>query len=191
MTSMASYSAVDEPQAAERIPELLDTLRNALRSGRSLFGKVWGWDAEGAIKEQGEASSVTKAHSGAASAMAGATGTLLSSNVQVPQKMMMENPYFTAVSRRKQTVSQRIRTQLRNFSKRFQRGRQPWEFSGDSDWKSDQKGNGRKQREDLCKRSRCREKDIEFECVLADDSYLLDSYDRNGEYSRLTTERKQ
>ncbi|MBR1852309.1 MAG: hypothetical protein IJ794_03900 [Lachnospiraceae bacterium] len=190
MTSVSSYSAVAEPQAAERIPELLDTLRNVLRSGRSLFGKVWGWDAEGAIMEQGEASSATNTHSGTTSATAGAASTLLSPDVQVPQKIVMENSYFTALLHRKQTVSQRIRTQLRNFSKRFERGGQPCFFSGESDWKSDRNGNGRKPREDLHKRSRYREKDIEFECVLADDSYLLDSYDRNGEYSRLTTERK-
>ena len=42
-------------------------------------------------------------------------------------------------------------------------------------------------KEDLRRRSRYREDTLEIECVLTDESYLLDSYDRNGEYTQLTT----
>ena len=42
-------------------------------------------------------------------------------------------------------------------------------------------------REDLRHRSKYREDKLEIDCVLTDESYLLDSYDRKGEYSQLTT----
>lgn len=42
-------------------------------------------------------------------------------------------------------------------------------------------------KDDLRKRSRYRENDIEMDCTLTDDSYLLDSYDRKGGYSQLST----
>lgn len=41
--------------------------------------------------------------------------------------------------------------------------------------------------EDLRRRSKYREDKLEIDCVLTDESYLLDSYDRKGEYTRLTT----
>ena len=37
------------------------------------------------------------------------------------------------------------------------------------------------------RRSKYRQDELEIDCVLTDESYLLDSYDRKGEYSQLTT----
>lgn len=179
MTLAASYSTMSKQQVSQEIPELLDAMRNIFRSGRSLFGKVWGRDEE-ATEEQSETASAT--------AGARTTGTLLFSNVQTPQKMISEYPYFTAVQSRKHTVPHRLHTRFRDLSKRFRRnfGRQSCEFSNESGL------NDRRQasKEDLRKKSRYRERNVEFDCVLTDDSYLLDSYDKKGEYSRLTTERK-
>ena len=44
-------------------------------------------------------------------------------------------------------------------------------------------------KEDLSRRSRYKKEDKEIECILMDDSYLLDSYDRKGEYRQLTTKK--
>lgn len=44
-------------------------------------------------------------------------------------------------------------------------------------------------REDLRRRSKYREDKLEIDCVLTDESYLLDSYDRKGEYTQLTTKK--
>lgn len=41
--------------------------------------------------------------------------------------------------------------------------------------------------EDLRRRSKYREDKLEIDCILTDESYLLDSYDRKGEYTQLTT----
>lgn len=43
--------------------------------------------------------------------------------------------------------------------------------------------------EDLRRRSKYREDKLEIDCVLTDESYLLDSYDRKGEYTQLTTKK--
>ena len=45
-------------------------------------------------------------------------------------------------------------------------------------------------KEDLRKRSQYKEENQEIECILTDDSYLTDSYNRKGEYSYLTTNKK-
>ena len=42
-----------------------------------------------------------------------------------------------------------------------------------------------KEKQDRSRRSIYRQEDLELECVITDDSYLLDSYDRKGDYSRL------
>lgn len=42
-----------------------------------------------------------------------------------------------------------------------------------------------KEKQDRSRHSIYRQEDLELECVITDDSYLLDSYDRKGDYSRL------
>ena len=44
-------------------------------------------------------------------------------------------------------------------------------------------------KEDLRKRSKYKQDDQEIECILMDESYLTDSYNRKGEYSHLTTDK--
>lgn len=43
----------------------------------------------------------------------------------------------------------------------------------------------KKEKEDRSRLSVYREDDVEIECIITDDSYLLDSYNRKGDYSRL------
>lgn len=45
-------------------------------------------------------------------------------------------------------------------------------------------------REDQRRYSKFRKDDQEIDCILTDDSYLLDSYDKEGNYSKLTVGRK-
>lgn len=44
-------------------------------------------------------------------------------------------------------------------------------------------------KEDLRKRSRYKKDETEIDCILTDESYLMDSYDRRGEYRQLTTKK--
>lgn len=43
----------------------------------------------------------------------------------------------------------------------------------------------KKEKEDRSRLSVYREDDVEIECIITDDSYLLDSYNRKGDYSKL------
>jgi hypothetical protein len=48
---------------------------------------------------------------------------------------------------------------------------------------------GSRPKGDLRRKSRYRKDEVEIDCILTDDSYLMDSYDRKGEYSKLTTKK--
>lgn len=100
-----------------------------------------------------------------------------------PQDMLQGNPYFAAVensSAQRQTIWQKMKVQFEAvtsfLAKRFA-------FSGKNSFQAKQE----QPKEDLRKRSRYRGDKLDVECVLTDDSYLLDSYDRKGEYSQLST----
>lgn len=105
-----------------------------------------------------------------------------------------ENPYFTAVSDKEETKDsfmQKVRIRFRELTDQFKKrfsgrfgGRMAGEYSGRGTLNSEQQ----KPKEDLRKHSRYREDGLEMDCVLTDDSYLMDSYDRSGGYSRLTTD---
>lgn len=113
--------------------------------------------------------------------------------VQPPQTALQNNPYFTTTSDTglvRENVFQKIRIKFRDaagkLTKRFF-GR----FSNTSSGQSALNSGRRQPKEDLRKHSRYREDGLEINCILTDDSYLMDSYDRRGEYSRLTTENKK
>lgn len=100
------------------------------------------------------------------------------------------NPYFAAVPTGQPqnpavTLVQKIKLKCGNITGQLAK-HLPGKFSrfqkkGSFHAKKD--GN----REDLRRRSKYREDKLEIDCVLTDESYLLDSYDRKGEYSQLTT----
>ncbi|MCM1187585.1 MAG: hypothetical protein NC251_13715 [Lachnoclostridium sp.] len=100
-----------------------------------------------------------------------------------PQDVMQGNPYFAAVENageQRQTIWRKMKVQFEAvagfLTKRFA-------FSGKNAFQAKQEH----PKEDLRKRSRYRSDNLDVECVLTDDSYLLDSYDRRGEYSQLST----
>ena len=155
-----------------------DLLGNALRSGRTLFGKIWGRNIEDSTDDQTAQKTVQDK----------LFVITDSDRKQIAYQSMPDNLYFTADSVRKQAAPQRIQTRIKAFSGRFMKrfGRWTGGFSKNGAL-HDSRQNAR---DDLRKKSRYRGEEVEFECILTDDSYLLDSYDRNGVYSRLTTERK-
>lgn len=103
----------------------------------------------------------------------------------IPSRAVQDNPYFQAVadteSKRSplvQKVKERVQTAAEFLAKRFS-------FSGKNSFQAKKE----KPKEDLRKRSHYREDKLEIDCVLTDDSYLLDSYDRSGQYSQLSTKK--
>jgi hypothetical protein len=94
------------------------------------------------------------------------------------------SPYFIPVENTKkadnlpQLVKNKIHEVTGFLAKHFS-------FSGRNGF-----GTGNKDtKDDLRRRSRYRENDIEMDCMLTDDSYLMDSYDRKGGYSKLSTKK--
>ena len=103
------------------------------------------------------------------------------SAVVQPSQNYNNNPYFTTVTEAvttKQNVWQKLKVQFHNLTgfltKRFS-------FGNSSSFHTGQE----RSKEDLRRHSRYREDDMEIDCILTDDSYLLDSYNEKGEYSKL------
>lgn len=100
---------------------------------------------------------------------------------------IQNNPYFSMLredGNQSKTMLQKIRVKFKDITGQLA-GHLPGKFSG-----AGKKGNfqaGKESRkEDLRRHSRYRGDELEIDCILTDDSYLLDSYDRKGEYSRLS-----
>lgn len=104
-----------------------------------------------------------------------------SANVH-PLQDYHNNPYFAAVSENtasQQNIWQKIKVRFQNITgflaKRFS-------FSNSSTFQTKQE----RPKEDLRRHSRYREDELEIDCIITDDSYLMDSYNKKGEYSKLS-----
>lgn len=133
-------------------------LNRTLSEGRKLLGRIWGEN--------------TESDSGVNSAQAAE---------QVAAQIGAANPYFSAIEnsgRTKQNFWEKVRIRFHSVAGQLTR-----RFSDRNTFQTKQE----KPKEDLRKHSRYREDDLEIDCILTDDSYLMDSYDRKGEYSTLST----
>jgi len=109
--------------------------------------------------------------------------------VTEPQTLQ-NNPYFAAVEeigKEEETIWQKMRVKFRDITGQLS-GHLPGKFLNFQTKSSFQEKEEQK-KEDLRKRSKFRKDEVEIDCVLTDDSYLLDSYDRKGGYSRLSTKK--
>lgn len=113
---------------------------------------------------------------------------MAAASAAVPQpRTIQNNPYFSTIedtNTQQQAVWQKIRVRFQSITgfltKKFT-------FSGRNSFQAGQEQGQHK--EDLRKHSRYHEDNLEIDCILTDDSYLLDSYDRKGEYSQLSTKK--
>lgn len=105
------------------------------------------------------------------------------SGVQTPQNILQQNPYFSAVEdtgRQQENLWQKMKVRFQAIT-----GYLTKQFSGRNSFQAKQE----QPKEDLRRHSRYRQDNLEVECVLMDDSYLLDSYDKKGEYSKLSAKK--
>lgn len=155
-------------------------LQNALSGARRIFGRIWGSSSDTltgeTVANQNSAQTQNSAHTLHASQIEAASAV-----VQLSQNYN-NNPYFTTVADTvptKQNVWQKLKIQFHNITgfltKRFS-------FGNSSSFHTGQE----RPKEDLRRHSRYREDDMEIDCVLTDDSYLMDSYNKKGEYSKLS-----
>lgn len=141
---------------------LMTWVKNTLSGGKKLLLRIWGESAETPTVE-----SLSELQAGAM--------------MQTPQAVMQNNPYFVPVPEEKrENLLQRMRVRFQSITKYFTN-----QFSGRNSFQTKQE----KPKEDLRRHSRYREDDTEIDCVITDDSYLLDSYDKRGEYSKLSAKK--
>lgn len=101
-----------------------------------------------------------------------------------------KNPYFSALGEtgsRRESLWQKARVRFKDAAG-YLAGHLPGNFFNAKPRNSFQAGQQRP-REDPRKRSRFHGDQLEIDCFLTDDSYLLDSYDRKGEYSKLSAKK--
>ena len=111
-------------------------------------------------------------------------------SVKKQQDALHSNPYFAAIEPEKNTnagipIFQKVKLKVREATGQLAKHlpNKFFNFQKQSSFHAKKEG----RREDLRKRSKYREDQLEIDCVLTDESYLLDSYDRKGAYSQLTT----
>lgn len=186
-------NSLQEKQGADGEKSLLSWWRNTLSSGRKLLGRIWG-EGTGPNALAGESGENTvgtveqvMAQIGDPSSEDAPAGQHLSTtqkelvaSTTVPGRIVEHNPYFATVEdtgKAKQTFWERAKVRFQSIAGYLTR-----QFSGRNTFQTKQE----RPKEDLRKHSRYRQDDLEIDCVLTDDSYLLDSYDSKGEYSKLS-----
>lgn len=200
----AAPAAVQTQQSLNQVSEqqqppfsLSGWLRETFESGKKRWLRFWGNGAEAVnmseevkTAEAGDKSSAaqTMAQIGADNEAAGVAGQ--TANKASLEQQARINQYFRTVTEQeapRASIMERLRTKVRETAGQLAdhlAGR----FFG-AQTKSSFQTKQERPREDLRKRSRYRKEGEEIECILTDESYLLDSYDRKGEYSQLTTKK--
>lgn len=211
-TSATSQQVTATSEQSGQAFSLSGWLQNTLSGARSLLGNIWG-SKEDAVQgevavQAGEetmadiaAQNVSAITTGSASIQSGLqqslhreqaqTNTLHASQIEAasatvqPAQNFNNNPYFAAIQEDaapRQTMWQKLKVRFQNISgflaKRFS-------FSNSSSFQTKQE----RPKEDLSRHSRYREDEVEIDCILTDDSYLMDSYNKKGEYSKLSTDK--
>ncbi len=209
-SSSASSRMTEMPDTREQGMSLFDMLRNTIIGGRRLLSRLWGADAAGdsAMGTAGPADGSETRAEGANpvaapdrddnhAVMHEAGVAAASMTVQHPQTQSSNNPYFTTHSdpgKVRENPFVKVRIKFRDAAGQMARrfgGRLGERLAGRFTGKNSLNSGRRGTKEDLRKRSRYKGMEEEIDCVLTDDSYLMDSYDRKGEYTTLTTENKR
>lgn len=162
----------------------VDWLKDLLRRGRGLALRLWGNDLPGAA--EGKDSGMTASKGETLSSVPGQEPLRRQSHDSINQTAAQQMPpYFILPENRRSSpgILQRILTRVHSVSGYLEK-HLPFAHTGSFHTKQQNR------EEDLRRRSRYRKDDEEIECILTDDSYLLDSYNKKGEYSKLSTENR-
>ncbi|MCM1024977.1 MAG: hypothetical protein NC432_00955 [Roseburia sp.] len=163
-------------------------LQKLMRSGRGFLRGVWG----GSEAVGGE-TAVNGDRTGEAQAVLAESGRRQDTRESAARREAVEtNPYFLAVGTEEPrgitAPLQKLRAKVRSVTGQLA-GKLPGRFFRFQAKNSFQARPDNKPKEDLRKRSKYRKDELEIDCILTDESYLMDSYDRKGEYSQLTTKK--
>ncbi len=184
----SQFTMAEQQQEAQT--SLFAWLQKTLQSGRRIWQDIWGSNEIQSIGESGvkNGASPTMAQLGAD--MGGRTAGVQASETRAVEKQIQVNPYFQPLEERTATHTtpvQKLRVRIKAVTGQLAE-HLPGKFSGfqakDSFYAKQQRP-----KEDLRRHSKYRKDEQEIDCILTDESYLLDSYDRKGEYTQLTTKK--
>ena len=194
--SMANKMA--DSQTAQTATEILqDTSNENMMSwvqkigngGKQLLQKIWG--------DSKEANDAITSQNGSENHIAGQETLVTGNSVGVKTTMnraavetAATHTYFRPVEAKDAmpvNPFQKVRYQVQKVARKLM-DRLPGRFLGShtGDFLQTKQ---QQTKEDLRKRSQYKQDDQEIECILTDESYLTDSYNRKGEYSHLTTDK--
>ncbi len=176
-------------QGMESGMSLSDWVKNLLSGAKSLLGKIWGSTATGETPV--ESSNSVKTDGTGVETLITPMSTeaeehTVASAMLPPQQNLNNNFYFSTIEdtgRQQETMVERIRVKFQNIAGQLTKH---FSFSNKDAFQAKQE----KPKEDLSRRSRYRKDDMEIDCVLTDESYLMDSYNKKGEYSTLATDKR-
>ncbi len=164
-------------------------LRDPLESTKKLLGRLWGSNGqEGNATTENVMPTINEPKEVIQQILepTSTEANSLNGSMADEQHILQNNPYFSTVEdtgRQKQNFLDKIRVRFRNvtgfLTKHFA-------SSGRNAFQAKQE----RPKEDLSRHSRYRKDELEVECILTDDSYLMDSYNNKGEYSKLSAEKK-
>ena len=185
----ASAEAADTSLKQENSSvSLSEWFRNTVQRAKNIWGKIWGTSDGGVnASTEKEQANVSTEKEQAIVDNAGLHGVhaAIASTTVTPQQVMNQNPYFATVEdtgRQQETIWEKVKVRFQSAAG-FLTGR--FSFSNKNNFHTRQE----QAKEDLSRRSRYRKDDLEIECVITDESYLLDSYNKKGEYSTLSTKK--
>lgn len=195
MKSVTQHSVGTQSQGIRQNSplSLAEIAQKLVDKGRGLFRGIWGTNEVNSTAAAGDKAGQgqTMAQAGQAAAHGQAAGPDTAAIVR--QGAVQANPYFTAVPESNHAAAamrlQKIRAKVKGVAGQLA-GKLPKKFLFSRQTKdSFQTKSEQKPKEDLKRRSRYKKDELEIDCILTDESYLLDSYDRKGSYSRLTTKK--
>jgi len=172
---------------------LSDWFRRVVAGGRRLLKGIWGTNETNSTGAAGDKAGrghlmAQVGDSTAADGRAGGNDHVAAAHNAAAQG----NPYFFTVQERNaaahMTPFQRARAKVVAAAEKLA-GKLPgksFRFQAKNSFQTKPENHPR---ENLKKRSKYRKDELEIDCILTDESYLMDSYDRNGEYRQLTTKK--
>ncbi|MCM1541526.1 MAG: hypothetical protein NC121_09705 [Blautia sp.] len=200
--AMKSSAAADVQGAKAELQQeslfsLTSWLKNALGNGKGFLLNFWGEGQASAGNSASGRAGVSGAENGqAVSQAAGHTETTVMVSAAAAAVPAASQPdkinntgYQTAKERRKQrqNLFRKVKDRFRNMSGQLHDRRAG--KSLDAQTRELFRTEREQSKEDLHRHSRHRRDTVEISCARTEDNYLMDSYDRRGEYSRLTTKK--
>lgn len=166
---------------------LSEWLQRTLGSGKSFLKGIWGNQVSSSATQTGDKAGQEQIM--AQLRVVGLTGQgEKTAGIRQPEI----NPYFQTVQNSNSAVPVtpflRVREKVRGVAGQLA-GQLPGHLFRFQTKNSFQARSEQKPEEDLRKRSKYRKDELEIDCILTDESYLLDSYDRKGEYSQLSAKK--